>query len=991
MLNFFKNRSKLKTNGQTEPQTQVEGAVSQIENVVAIDANKSIVKGKLDHIDGSLARGWIAIIGEPQKKINLSVEVDGKEALVVVADKLRGDLRDAGINDGAHGFEINLEDLTSNQKGDFTIFLKSIDVNFKLMDSPLKVRGIIQSVKEFNSGQRLKLSREQQEIRSVITESEIFDASFYLKKNKDVRDKNVDALDHFVKNGDSEGRDPNLLFDTKYYKERYLKEGNANGLYHYIVSGALEGAKTSTGFDSGYYLQVNGDVKRAGLNPLSHYLHHGLREGRAPVRPKNVPQLSASSESGHVEIRTAGYLKNKPVCTIIVPVYNAPDETRACIESVIKHTDLSHNRVVIMDDCSPDPRVTEILSEFAGCSGITVHRNKENLGYTRNINRAISDNSETDILLLNSDTVVTADWLKKMQVAAYSDEFVGTVTAVSNNAGAFSVPQAGTNLIPDGISLDDMAALVSRSHKGEYPDVPTGNGFCFYIKKELFNDIGGFDEELFPRGYGEENDFCMRALRAGWRNIVDMKTYVYHVRTASFKNEKIKLIESSVNILRDKYPEYQALTKGIAASSVISAYRAKLADDLADVVDGRKAKPKPVIMYVLSTMTGGTPQTNMDLMSGVSHLYDTYVLACDRSTIKILKLDDGVYKEQEKYTLCDPILFWQHGSAEYRKLVSSILFDYDVSVLHIRHIAWHDYLLPKIAKKMGVPVIYSLHDFYTICPSVNLIDQNAVYHPRGAIENAANPLWSDDTCLPMNKDLHNLWQQRMQESLSWADVYITTSESAKEILQDNLPILKEKNDVFHVISHGRDFEKFENIDFDSTSKAYIDVLLPGNIGHSKGARLIREIKDSDAENKYRFHVLGKCTRDLDGYIVNHGEYLRKDFAERVREIKPDISAVLSIWPETYCHTLTESWAVGLPVLGVDLGAVGERIARRGCGWLAEPTADSIRSVLDFLINDRNQVSIRKNEILEWQRGYGAENTIKRMAESYLECYSELIS
>src|SRR3546814_14202891 len=78
-------------------------------------------------------------------------------------------------------------------------------------------------------------------------------------------------------------------------------------------------------------------------------------------------------------------------------------------------------------------------------------------------------------------------------------------------------------------------------------------------------------------------------------------------------------------------------------------------------------------------------------------------------------------------------------------------------------------------------------------------------------------------------------------------------------------------------------------------------------------------------------------------VIDHGPYQREQFAERVAAIQPHVAAILSICPETWCHTLTECWACGLPVFALDIGAVGERIRDPGGGWLVE--RDSAPSAL----------------------------------------------
>ena len=117
--------------------------------------------------------------------------------------------------------------------------------------------------------------------------------------------------------------------------------------------------------------------------------------------------------------------------------------------------------------------------------------------------------------MLNSDTIVTYKWLQKLKFAAYSDSKIATVTPVSNNAGAFSVPVINKdNIIDEELGIQGTANIVEKISDNVLIDVPTGNGFCMYIKQEALRDVGPLDL-LYGKGYGEENDFCMRLVNAG--------------------------------------------------------------------------------------------------------------------------------------------------------------------------------------------------------------------------------------------------------------------------------------------------------------------------------------------------------------------------------------------------------------------------------------------------------------------------------------------
>jgi len=244
--------------------------------------------------------------------------------------------------------------------------------------------------------------------------------------------------------------------------------------------------------------------------------------------------------------------------TLIIPIYNAYNEVIHCIDSVI-NTVPSNCEILLINDCSPDKRIRPLLEKYEGLTNISIYHNEPNLGYTRNVNKAIKLAKGEDIVLLNSDTIVTQGWLENLTSVAYSQKNIGTVTAMSDNAGAFSFPsnEKGIEIKPQEITHNNYAQIIiEQTQKLDPIEVPTGSGFCLYIKGALLKDIGLFDEVLFPRGYGEENDFCLRAIEAGWTNVISTTTFVFHVRTASFKDEKTQLVKSAQAHILNKYPNY---------------------------------------------------------------------------------------------------------------------------------------------------------------------------------------------------------------------------------------------------------------------------------------------------------------------------------------------------------------------------------------------------------------------------------------------------
>ena len=241
---------------------------------------------------------------------------------------------------------------------------------------------------------------------------------------------------------------------------------------------------------------------------------------------------------------------------IIIPIYNAYDDLVKSIDSVKKWTNLSDNRLILIDDCSPDERMRPYLNSLKDDNTLVIF-NEKNQGFSGNINLGMMQSQDNDVLLLNSDTIVTKRWLEKIVECAYSDEAIATVTPLSNNATLCSVPNfCEENTIPEGFTIDSFADLIETISMNLYPVIPVANGFCMFVKREIIRKIGMFDAETFGRGYGEENDFCHRAEQIGYHHVMCDNTFIFHSGTSSFlSEEKKRYIEEHDKILKERYPD----------------------------------------------------------------------------------------------------------------------------------------------------------------------------------------------------------------------------------------------------------------------------------------------------------------------------------------------------------------------------------------------------------------------------------------------------
>src|SRR5690606_24481932 len=91
--------------------------------------------------------------------------------------------------------------------------------------------------------------------------------------------------------------------------------------------------------------------------------------------------------------------------------------------------------------------------------------------------------------------------------------------------------------------------------------------------RECLDQVGMFDEERFGVGYGEENDFSLRAARAGWQNLLCASVFVYHQGAVSFGDSKASQMEKADQVMAELYPEYEQLVEDFLFSDPLREFR----------------------------------------------------------------------------------------------------------------------------------------------------------------------------------------------------------------------------------------------------------------------------------------------------------------------------------------------------------------------------------------------------------------------------------
>lgn len=251
----------------------------------------------------------------------------------------------------------------------------------------------------------------------------------------------------------------------------------------------------------------------------------------------------------------------KPV-DIIIPVYRSLPATHRCLDSVLRSRCRTAREVVVINDCSPEPGLADWLRSRAADGSFTLLENAANRGFVATANRGMCLHPDRDVLLLNSDTEVANDWLDRLAACAYWRTDVATVTPFSNNATICSYPFEGwAGGVPGFLGLAALDRLFARTNAGCSVELPTAVGCCMYIRRDCIDRVGLFDERRFGRGYGEENDFCMRAAAVGLRHLLAADVFIFHEGNVSFGDDREALQRAAMAALLQAHPGYLELVQ----------------------------------------------------------------------------------------------------------------------------------------------------------------------------------------------------------------------------------------------------------------------------------------------------------------------------------------------------------------------------------------------------------------------------------------------
>ncbi len=624
---------------------------------------------------------------------------------------------------------------------------------------------------------------------------------------------------------------------------------------------------------------------------------------------------------------------------IIVPVYRGLEDTRCCLESVLVASCQTPWRLIVINDCSPEPAVTEWLRAFAQRDDrITLLENTENLGFVATVNRGMTLSDVDDVLLLNSDAEVANDWLDRIQKAAYSAARVASVTPFSNNATICSYPRfCEGNELPSGYDTASLDRVFAQQLSGLVVEVPTAIGFCMYIRRQCLHDVGLFDVDNFGKGYGEENDFCVRAQQAGWVNLHTLDTFVRHAGGISFGDSKNARELQAMQTIRRLHPRYEADVQAFVARD--PARFARMRIDIARIT----ASGRPVILNVSHNREGGTLRHVREIAQHLSS---------QATFLRLTPSPGGVDLRLEGVNE----MFALHFAlpSEHPQMLET-LRQLQVGHIHYHHLLGHMPDIGELPLQLGVTHDFTAHDYYSYCPQVSLTDHTDRYCGEQGLEQCHRCL--ERNRAPGNEGIES-WRTRHARLLNQARYLIAPSLDTARRMHRFVPAANiqvvphaslDLQPVHHPNPHPRVLPGSQPL----------KIVVLGALSKIKGADTLEEVAMLAARKNaaVEFHLIGYAYRSLctqpKARLTVHGGYEEKDLPLLLQWLQPDAVWFPAQCPETYSFTLSASLKAGLPIVAPNIGAFAERLQKREWTWLCD-WQQSASQWLDFFIHIREQ-------------------------------------
>lgn len=615
---------------------------------------------------------------------------------------------------------------------------------------------------------------------------------------------------------------------------------------------------------------------------------------------------------------------------VVVPVYGNPKLVQECLDTVAA-TVPQGTAVIVVDDASPGPEIAALLARYRALPRWRVLRHPENRGFPAAANTGLRAAAalpgQRDAILLNSDTQVPPGWVEALRAAVHSSGDIGTACPLSNDASILSYPDAaGNNAL--AAPLRRLSVLAASANRGTLVEIPTAVGFCMYVRNECLRQTGLFREDVFAQGYGEENDFCIRARHLGWRHMAVPSLLVAHLGGRSFGAARAQLTQRNSAVLERLHPGYSALIAEFHAADPLAEARRRL-----DALRWRAGRRRGGAVVMVTHDSGG----------GVERAIRERAAALRAEGARPILLRAVMAREgrrEYRAGLCRvddetgafPNLIFR--VPQDLPAIARLLRGDRVRHVEVHHLLGHDHAVLRLARLLGVPVETHLHDYALFCPRISLVGRDGRYCGE-----PSDPA----TCEACVRDLGRntgedipvaaLRARSLADLLASRRVLVPSADAAAR-LRRHFPAVSPE-----VAALEDDNALPPERPPPPPRDGRLRIAVIGGIGTEKGYDVLLACARNAAARRLPldFVVVGHTPDDArlieTGQVFVTGPYQEQEAAGLVRAQGAQLAWQPSIVPETWCFTLGVAWRAGLRVAAFDIGAPAERIRRTGRGWV----------------------------------------------------------
>jgi glycosyltransferase involved in cell wall biosynthesis len=704
------------------------------------------------------------------------------------------------------------------------------------------------------------------DIRQVM--ANMLDADWYIARYPDVVVSDLDPIAHFEQHGAPEGRDPNRFFDSKWYAAQYkaVAASGLDAITHYIRTGAAALLDPHPRFDAAWYVQQHPE---ATANPVLYHLRIGQARGYHTARPVNIRDFLPSDSAP----------PNPPAgvfVDVVVPELSGLEQARRCLAPVLAGRTFPIARVIVFDHNGSEAALSSWLDELAADGEIHLIRERRKSSSTARIRRGIDAAETHDIVLLQADTRVSADALRRLSAHAHAASRIATVSALSNT---------GVGIFPFGHAETELDEVCRTVNSGRSAPLPAATGCCVYIRRDALQAIGDFTPT--PDALAA---FSRRATAAGWQHRLACDA----------------LAVGSV-ITYNKYYDRPTAADPFRFAVTAALFR---------------RSGLPVILMISHNLGGGIKRHINSLAeryAGRAHVM--LLAATDRGAALSVPLEPD-----------HPVAILPPERIDEMVM---LLRAAGVSRVHIHHLLDPAIDIRRLIHRLGVKFDVTVHDYFAICPQVNLLRW-----PEGLYCHEPGPAGCN-RCIAEFSSHHAKeilgWRREQEWQFIGADRVICPSDDVRSRI---LYYLKDTNVL--TAPHEQPPPGDWPMALPSANPTPLRIVMMGVMANHKGARIVASVAEAARPGSLAFHLIGylepSFPKPAASLIQATGQYQEHELAGLLDNARPHVFWFPSTAPETYSYTLTTAIESGLPIVATTLGSFPERLAGRPNTWLVNHDA-----------------------------------------------------